>query len=240
MTEEEWIERLRAFDRCREAHARTLDEFRARVEAARRTLRGVMREMEAERAGLAWHVGHKPRLRRSWIARAPRPGSRKHARTAGAGMRELDRRRRALERLGDRAGPFCPARDRGGRQGRSTGEVDRGGRQGGRQGRSTGEVDRGGRQGRSTGEVDRGGRQGRSTGRSTGEVDRGGRQGRSTGEVDRGGRQGRSTGEVDRGGRQGGRQGRSTGEVDRLVDLHERIREAPLLADSAGLAGLAR
>ncbi|HEV2734146.1 MAG TPA: hypothetical protein VGV85_04875 [Longimicrobiaceae bacterium] len=89
MTDQEWTERLRAFDRCREAHARTLDAFRAQVEAARRTLNRVVLQLEAERSAFGAPGVHKPRLKRSWRTRAPRPESRKHVRAGRARLREF-------------------------------------------------------------------------------------------------------------------------------------------------------
>jgi hypothetical protein len=89
MTDEEWTERLRAFDQCREAHARTLETFRAQVEAARRTLSRVVLQLEAEHAAIGAPIVHKPRLKRSWRARAPRPGLRRRARAGTSRLREL-------------------------------------------------------------------------------------------------------------------------------------------------------
>jgi hypothetical protein len=89
MTDEEWTERLRAFDQCREAHARTLDMFRAQVEAARRTLSRVVLQLSAECAAIGAPIVHRPRLMRSWRTRAQRPDSRKHARAGRPRLREF-------------------------------------------------------------------------------------------------------------------------------------------------------
>jgi hypothetical protein len=89
MTDEEWIEYLRAFDQCREAHARTLAAFRAQVEATRRTLDRVALQLEAERSPSGAPRMHRPRLKRSWRARAPRPALRRRARAGRSGLREF-------------------------------------------------------------------------------------------------------------------------------------------------------
>jgi hypothetical protein len=129
MTDEEWTERLRAFDQCREAHARTLETFRAQVEAARRTLSRVVLQLSAERAAIGAPIVHKPRLMRSWRTRAQRPESRMQARAGRPRLREFTEdgeRWSVWETIPAKPALFVTGEvDRGGRQGRSTGEVDR-------------------------------------------------------------------------------------------------------------------
>jgi hypothetical protein len=68
MTDEDWAARLRAFDRQREAHARTLDAFRVQLDAARRMLRRVI-----------WRMEREPCAPGTWSARAQRAGPRRRA-----------------------------------------------------------------------------------------------------------------------------------------------------------------
>ncbi len=119
MTDKERTERLRAFDRCREAHALKLDSFRAQIEAARRTLGRVVLQLEAEGAALGRPGARRPK--RSWRARAPRPALRRRARAGRPRLREfaVDGERWSVwETIPAKSALFV------------VGEVDRGGRRG--------------------------------------------------------------------------------------------------------------